>query len=153
MIILPILTTAFTHLLFKRLGECTIWAWEWKGNTTLVYWTRGRDLLFLWWRYRAHLYKYFNKYVKNSSEISIDWGTIEGERCGVSEKPLLFSLRNQLAREARDLCFPAVRGRSSENWAETNRCRTGWDWGMVARRWKGVCVPLRLCSLKQKDRR
>ena len=32
MTILPILTTALTHWVFKRLGECTFWIWEWKAN-------------------------------------------------------------------------------------------------------------------------
>ena len=31
MIILPILATSLTHFLFKMLGECTFWTWEWKG--------------------------------------------------------------------------------------------------------------------------
>ena len=31
MIILPILTYLTYTFLFKRLGECTFWAWEWKG--------------------------------------------------------------------------------------------------------------------------
>ena len=31
MIILPILTVSLTNFSLKRLGECTFWAWEWKG--------------------------------------------------------------------------------------------------------------------------
>ena len=31
MIIMQILATSILHLLFKRLGECTFWAQEWKG--------------------------------------------------------------------------------------------------------------------------
>ena len=30
---LPILTTSRIHFSFRRLGECTFWTWEWKGQS------------------------------------------------------------------------------------------------------------------------
>ena len=35
MIIKPILNTSLIHLSLGRLGECSFWTWEWKGQTSL----------------------------------------------------------------------------------------------------------------------
>ena len=35
-ITLPIVTTPLIHLYSKMLGECTFWAWEWKGHCMVL---------------------------------------------------------------------------------------------------------------------